>query len=113
MSFDRFWYELRIMGKWVIVIPLLIMLSFAFLAALLTIMQVSHLRISQVLTASLEMVFPLAVGLLTATIISHDAAIELQLTMSKTYRVTAFIRICLIVVWTSCIALFSSVFIYQ
>jgi signal transduction histidine kinase len=63
MSFDRFWYALRIMGKWVIVIPLLIMLSFAFLAALLTIMQVSHLRISQVLTASLEMVLPLAVGL--------------------------------------------------
>ncbi len=61
MSFDRFWYELHIMGKWVIVIPLLIMLSFAFLAALLAIMQVSHLRISQVLTASLEMILPLAV----------------------------------------------------
>jgi hypothetical protein len=47
------------------------------------------------------------------TIISHDAAIELQLTMPKSYRVTAFIRISLIVVWTSCIALFSSVFIYH
>jgi hypothetical protein len=113
MAFDRFWYELRITGKWVIVIPLLIMLSFAFLAALLTIMRVSHLRISQVLTASLEMVFPLVAGLLTATIISHDAAIELQLTMPKTYGMTAFIRLSLIVIWTSCIALFSSVFIYH
>jgi hypothetical protein len=113
MSFDRFWYELRIMGKWVIVIPLLIILSFAFLAVLLTIMQVSHLRISQVLTASLEMVLPLVAGLLTATIISHDAAIELQLTMPKTYRVTAFIRLSLIVIWTSWIALFSSVFLYH
>jgi hypothetical protein len=113
MSFDRFWYELRIMGKWVIVIPLLIMISFAFLAVLLTIMQVSHLRISQVLTSSIEMVLPLMAGLFTATIISHDAAIELQLTMPKTYRVTAFIRLSLIVIWTSCIALFSSVFIYH
>ena len=33
--------------------------------------------------------------------------------MSKTYRVTAFIRISLIVVWTSCTALFLSVFIYH
>jgi hypothetical protein len=113
MSFDRFWYELRIMGKWVIIIPLLIMLSFAFLAALLTIMQVSHLRISQVLTASLEMILPLVAGLLTATIISHDAAIELQLTMPKSYRVTAFVRLSMIIAWTSCIALFSSVFIYH
>ncbi|HEX6109568.1 MAG TPA: hypothetical protein VFZ02_09155 [Ktedonobacteraceae bacterium] len=113
MSLDRFWYELRIMGKWVIIIPLLIMLSFAFLAALLTIMQVSHLRISQVLTASLEMILPLVAGLLTATIISHDAAIELQLTMPKSYRVTAFVRLSMIIAWTSCIALFSSVFIYH
>ena len=80
------------------VIPLLIMLSFAFLAVLLTIMQVSHLRISQVLTASLETVLPVVAGLLTATIISYDAAIELQLTMPKTHRVTAFMRLSLIVV---------------
>ena len=91
MSLDRFWYELRIIGKWVLIIPLLIMLSFAFLAAMLTLMQVSHLRISQVLTGSLEMVLPLAAGLLITTIISHDTAIA----------------------WSGCIALFSSVFIYH
>lgn len=113
MSLDRFWYELRIMGRWVILIPFLIMLSFACLAVLLTIMQVSHLRVSQVLTASLEMVLPLVAGLLITTIISHDSAIELQLTMPKTYRVTAFVRLSLIIVWTGCIALLSSVFIYH
>ena len=113
MSFDRIWYELRIMGKWVIVIPLMIMLSFAFLAVLLTIMQVSHLRISQVLTASLEMVLPLAAGLLITTITSHDAAIELQLSMPNTYRMSVFVRLGLIIAWTGCIALFSSVFIYH
>lgn len=113
MSFDRYWYELRIMGKWVIVIPFMIMPGFAFLAVLLTIMQVSHLRISQVLTASLEMVLPLAVGLLITTIISHDAAIELQLTMPKTYRVSVFVRLSLIIGWTGCIELFSSAFIFH
>lgn len=113
MSQDRFWYEIRIMGRWVILIPPLIILTFALLGAILMIMQVGHLRISQVLTASLEMVLPLAAGLLTTTIISYDAAIELQITMPKTYRLTAFVRLSLIIAWTSCLALFSSVLIYH
>ena len=113
MSQDRFWYELRIMGRKVILIPPLIILTFAFLGGILTIMQVGHLRISQVLTASLEMVLPLVAGLLTTTIVSYDSAIELQMTLPKTYRVTTFVRISLIVAWTSCLAFFSSVFIYH
>ena len=113
MSQDRFWYELRIMGRWVILIPPLIILTFALLGAILTIMQVGHLRISQVITASLEMVLPLAAGLLTTTIVSYDTAIELQMTMPKTYRMTAFVRLSLIIAWTSCLALFSSMFVYH
>jgi len=101
------------MGKWVILIPPLIILTFALLGEILTIMQVSHLRISQVLTASLEMVLPLAAGLLTTTIVSYDAAIELQMTMPKTYRITAFVRLSLIIAWTSCLALFPSVLVYH
>ena len=113
MTQDRIWYELRIMGKWVILIPPLIILTFALLGEILTIMQVGHLRISQVLTASLEMVLPLAACLLTTTIVSYDAAIELQMTMPKTYRITAFVRLSLIIAWTSCLALFSSVLVYH
>jgi len=113
MSQDRIWYELRIMGRWVILIPPLIILTFVLLGGILTIMQVDHLRISQVLTASLEMGLPLAAGLLTATIVSYDTAIELQMTMPKTYRITAFVRLSLIIVWISCIALFSSVLVYH
>ena len=112
MSQDRIWYELRILGRWVILIPPFIILTFVMLGGILTITQVDHLRISQVLTASLEMVLPLAAGLLTASIVSYDSAIELQMTMPKTYRMTAFVRLSLIIVWTSCIALISSVFIY-
>ena len=113
MTQDRIWYELRIMGKWVILIPPLIILTFALLGEILTIMQVGHLRISQVLTASLEMVLPLAACLLTTTIVSYDSAIELQMTMPKTYRITAFVRLSLIIAWTSCLALFSSVLVYH
>jgi hypothetical protein len=113
MSQNRLWYELRILGKWVVLIPLLVILTFVLLAWILTIMQVDHLRISQVLTASLEMILPLAAGLVITTIISYDTAIELQMTLPKTYRTTAFVRLGLIIAWTSCLALFFSVFVYH
>lgn len=113
MSLKRFWYELRIIGEWVLLIPLLSMGCFALLAAILTILHVDHLRIAQVLTASLEMILPLVAGLQVATIGSQDAAIELQLTLSSKYCFTALLRIGLIVGWIACVALFSSVFIYH
>src|SRR5260370_28170096 len=113
MGFERVRYELRIVGKWVLLIPLLGMGCFALLAAILTMLQVDHLRIAQVLTASLEMILPLVAGLLVATVVSHDAAIELQLTLSSKYRFTALLRIGLIACWMACVALFSSVFIYH
>jgi hypothetical protein len=110
---ERIRYELRVMGIWVILIPPLIILAFVLMGLNLSIMQVDHLRISQVLTASLEMVLPLSAGLLTASIVSYDTSIELQMTMTKTYRLTALFRLSLIIVWTSSIALFSSVFMYH
>jgi hypothetical protein len=113
MSQDRIWYELRILGRWVILIPPLIVPTFVLLGGILTIMQVGHFRISQVLTGSLEMVLPLAAGLLTTTIVSYDPAIELQMTLPKTYRITAFVRLGLIIAWTSCLALFCSVLVYH
>ena len=113
MSQDRIWYELRILGRWMILIPPFIILTFVLLGGILTLMQVGHSRISQVFTAGLEMVLPLAAGLLTTSIVSYDNAIELQITLPKTYRITVFVRLGLIIVWTSCIALFSSVFVYH
>jgi hypothetical protein len=89
------------------------MLTFILLGGILKIMQVDHLRISQVLTAALEMVLPLAAGLLITTIVSYDSAIELQMTLSQTYRITALLRLSLIIAWTSCLALVFSVFIYH
>jgi hypothetical protein len=113
MSLERFRYELRILGKWVLLMPLLVMSGFALMAVILLIMHVDQLRIAQMLTASLEMILPLVAGLLVATISGHDAAIELHLTLSSKYRFTVLLRISLIVVWIACVALFSSVFIYH
>lgn len=113
MSFDRLRYELRIMGKRVILTPILIMAGFALLAGLLMIIHADKLRISQVLTASLEMLLPLAAGVIVATITTHDTAIELQLTMPRRYPITVFWRLSLIVGWIGCIALLSSVFIFH
>ena len=113
MSLARFQYEFRIVGKWAFLVPLLGMSCLALLAAILTILHVDHLRIAQVLTASLEMILPLVAGLLVATIVSHDAAIELQLTLSSKYRYTALLRITLIAGWIACVALFCGVFIYH
>src|SRR5579864_462943 len=113
MFLERLRYELRIVGKWALLIPLLAMGCFALMAAILTIMQVDHLRIAQVLTASLEMILPLVAGLLVATIVSHDTAIELQLTLPSSYRLTTLLRISLIAGWIACVALFASVFIYH
>lgn len=113
MSLERVGYELQIVGKWVLLMPLLGMGCFALLAAILTMMRVDHLRIAQALTASLEMILPLVAGLLVATVVSHDTAIELQLTISSKYRFTVLLRISLIVGWTACVALLSGVFIYH
>ncbi len=113
MIFDRLHYELRILGKWVFLTPILMMSCLALIAELLSIMHVETLRISQVLTGSLEMLLPVAAGLIVATIVSHDNGLELQLTMLKKYRITAFSRVGLIIGWTACIALFASACIYH
>jgi len=110
---DRIWYELRILGRRGIFIPPLIILTFAILAVVLLVMHVSHLSVSQIVTASLEMILPLAAGLMTSTIVSYDSAIELQITMPTTYRLTAFLRLSLIIVWISFSTLISSAFVYH
>ena len=113
MSLDQLRYELRIMGKWVFFTPILIIVCFAILAELLATMHVATVRISQVLTGSLEMLLPIAAGMMVATIASYDAAMELQLTMPQKYRITAIARLILVVCWTGGVSLLASVFIYH
>lgn len=112
MLLDRLQYELQLMGKRVILTPILIMLGFALLTELLHFMHTDVVVISRLLAASLEMMLPLAAGVIAATITSQDPAIELQLTMPKKYHITAFQRLAIIVSWTTCIAFLSICMIY-
>ena len=109
MFLDRLRYELKLMGKRVILTPILVMIGFALIAIFLHTRAVDP---SRTLSASLEMILPLAAGIVVATITSYDAAIELQLTMPKKYDRTVLRRLIIIFSWTVCIALLSGIIIY-
>lgn len=105
MFIDRVRYELRLMGKRIILTPILVMVGFALFAELLHYL---HTDPARFLSSSVEMILPIAAGVVVATIASHDPAIELQLTTPMLYHITAILRLLLIVGWTACIALLSS-----
>lgn len=108
MSFDRLRYELQLMGKRVILTPMLVMFGFGVFAELLHYLNVNPGRF---LSSGLEMFLPMAAGVIVATIVSHDPAIELQLTLPKKYSTAAMLRLVLIVCWTACIAVLSGIVI--
>lgn len=108
MTIDRLYYEIKLMGKRVILTPILVMVGFTLFAFLLHYLKVLPARF---LSAGLEMILPLAVGVIVATITSHDPAIELQLTTPKKYQRTAMGRLVLIALWSMLIALLSSTII--
>ena len=105
MVVDRLRYELQLMGKRVILTPILVMLSFALFAVLLHYLKVVPARF---LSSSLKMILPIATGAVVGTIVMHDAALELQLTMPRPYDRTSTLRLALIIGWTVLVALVSS-----
>ncbi len=105
MTIDRLRYEIKLMGKRVILTPILVMLGFTLFALLLHYLKVIPARF---LSAGLEMIIPLAAGIIVATITSQDPTIELQLTVPKKYHRTAMERLVLIALWSAFIALLSS-----
>lgn len=105
MYFDRCRYELRLMGKRVFLIPILVMVGFALFAGLLSYI---HTTPARFLSAGLEMILPLMAGMVVATITSQDLAIELQLTMPVKYHLTVMLRLFLIAACSVCIAFISS-----
>jgi hypothetical protein len=105
MSIDRLRYEILLMGKKVILTPVLVMLGFALFAALL-----SYLRVfpNRFLSGGLEMMLPITAGVVVATVAVHDPTLELLLTLPRRYAGLAMWRVVLIVGWTACVALLSS-----
>lgn len=92
--------ELRIVGWLVFAIPIALLLSFALLAALMSLGHVNTSFTASLFLAGLEACAPLTLGLLTATIAVQDTALELQLTLPIRYRLTLFLRFALILLWT-------------
>ncbi len=108
MNLDRYWYELKLMGKRVILTPILVMVGFAALGVLLHYLKVDPAR---TLSAGLEMILPLMGGVVVSAITSQDQAIEVQLTVPRKYHLTVMRRLAIILGWTAIVALVSSVII--
>lgn len=105
MNLDRLHYEIKLMGKRVLLTPIIVMLGFTLFALLLHYLKVIPARF---LSAGLEMILPLSAGVIVATITSQDPAIELQLTVPKKYHRTAMGRLALIALWSAIVTLLTS-----
>ncbi|HEY0756627.1 MAG TPA: hypothetical protein VGD98_21925 [Ktedonobacteraceae bacterium] len=107
MSLDRLRYELRLLGKPVFLTPPLVVIV---LALLLTVVNhnVTAYTIARSMGGSLEILLPMAAGIVVATIATHDRAIELQLTMPRKYHRTANMRFLFILLWSSIVSLLTS-----
>lgn len=114
MFFTQCRYELRILGKWVWLIPLVTISGVALLTFLygVVIPQASAAQIAKILTGSLEMVLPLATALVIGTSGTRDAALEVQLALPTAYPRTTFLRVSLIVGWSTATTLLASAIIY-
>ncbi|TQS43764.1 hypothetical protein [Cryptosporangium phraense] len=64
---------------------------------------------ARVLLGTLEMAIPLAAGVACASLVGHDAAIELQLTSPTRYRVTLVRRMVVTLGWSAALALGTAV----
>jgi hypothetical protein len=102
MFFDRWYYELKLMGKRVIITPLVIVLGFILLAFFL---QTHNVDPARTLLACAEMIFPIASGVIVGTIATNDPALELQLTVIRKYHRTGMMRLLFVLLWSALIAM--------
>ncbi len=109
---DAVRYEIRVLGILLFAIPLLFALAMAAIAELLQMGRVEQTFINDVLIAGLEACLPLTTGIIAATVATQDPAIEIQLALPLPYRVIAFTRLALILIWTALIALLSTLAIH-
>jgi hypothetical protein len=105
MFFDRLRYEVRLLGRPVLLVPCLIMIVGVLLAVIL---RLSQTKMISLFTACLEMFLPLAAGVFVAAICGPDPAMELHLTLPTRYRRTIFYRLGIIGIWTACVALIAN-----
>jgi hypothetical protein len=109
MTLDRIRYELRLLGKPVFLTPVLVVIGFVLLLAI-----ANHnvTTVARSMGASLEVLLPMAAGVVVATVATYDRAIELQLTMPRKYHHTANARFLFILLWSAVVSLLTSFLLY-
>jgi hypothetical protein len=95
----RLHHEVRVLGWWLFGIPVLVAGGLGALVGVLDARNVSRDFLANVLTATLEACLPLACGVIIATVVGQDAALELQLSAPTPYRRTTLRRIGLLCAW--------------
>ncbi|GLV53963.1 hypothetical protein KDH_08140 [Dictyobacter sp. S3.2.2.5] len=104
--FTRLSYELRVMGKRVIWLPIALAAGFIAFAFLLRFLGV-HLE--RFISSGFELFLPIVTGIVVATSATQDPALEIQLTMPRKYHNTSILRLALIVAWSIAFGLLISI----
>lgn len=111
MSLDRLRYELRLLGKAVWLTPVLVVAGMALLLVLVN-RHLTAYTMARAMGSSLEVLLPMVTGVVVATVVVHDRALELQLTMPHRYHRTAFGRFLLISGWMAAVSFLTVLFLY-
>jgi hypothetical protein len=98
------WYEMRELGPIALLTPLLVVAGIALFAAIMALVGTQGEQIATLLTQSMELLFPLAIGTVAATAVAADPGVEWQLTMPTPYRVTIFRRLAIMLAWSALVA---------
>lgn len=109
MTLARLRYEIRLLGKPVLLTPVLVVIGFALLLAV-----VNHnvIIVARSMSGSLEVLLPVAAGVVVATIATYDRAVELQLAAPRKYHRTAYLRFLLILFWSAIVSLLTGLLLY-
>jgi hypothetical protein len=90
MFFDRLYYEIKLLGKRALLTPIILLLAFVVLAFVL---QTQHVDPARTLLGGIEMMLPIAIGTIIGTVVAHDPALELHLTLVHKYHMTGMLRL--------------------
>ncbi|GCE10221.1 hypothetical protein [Tengunoibacter tsumagoiensis] len=98
---DRLWYELKLGWRVIVGVPMCAM----GIVVLFTLLQYFlHQSVTRTWLSGLEMFLPLSAGIVATSLLSQDKAIELQLTMPRSYGTTNSLRLGIIFVWSALLA---------
>jgi hypothetical protein len=98
---DRVRHELRVLGLWLFLLPLLAACGLCMLAAVLQGRHINPDFVALVPVAILEAFLPLAAAILSATVAVRDDALEVQLTLPRAYARTALLRGAVLFGWVA------------